>query len=749
MSSSEDSLAVVIPKKPDTEKKGFFSFFSGGGESKDGKAPFFKPWGWKKTFDSYDDKFNAEMAFNDLLGLLTDIADSKDKTLVMMFGESQDGKSTTINAEIHGRYGRIERIKEETKVVIEFGEEVKQVQRIRHAELCLEHVVQGIEVAKTGQPNVGMSCTRWPKSYSLPSVPDHVLLDTRGIGDARETPEEDAVAAILTDMCVRSAKDVKLVVVQRFSNLEGGMVKLATTGMSLARIVRGFEVPALFLFNRYPANTVDGTGINYVYSQWIEKRYPKGVFPDKIVPVVMNEEQKAELRDTEERLQQGIVGQIRAKTEGVIIAKCEEMGLKYSSGETGVDIDLAVQAAKIDKKGLKYLSVLNESLKRGFVSYFAPESQYSIDRLLTGISKLKPIPKERLVYSSTNKHVQAVKEVFDAHITKYRGILDAAAFVKRFNSSVIDSVLILVDGEQKELEEQKRECKDKAKVINPEIGSKGLAEMAEHMKKRILSTQEDISSAKAAKKKIMDDTTPKFLTRDIGHEESWRGSHECKYSGEIPIVHVKEHKWGEYTERTVKSEEPEDFCVIYSWGSFWTGVRRVFGWLDFLKLMDHVFGEWNVEFYCLPKDHPRTKDEIRRYEQDIARKEKELEKMNVMLSDMEKISSREGELEYQIQTLEEVKRKLVLFKLFISRVNELFGQEEERIKQCYKLCRMWNPEEVDCSVFLRSYDHYHQTVPESDPHVVDTELLFSSQGKFEEDLNWLLRAFDFDQSSDQ
>jgi len=530
---------------------------------------------------------------------------------------------------------------------------------------------------------------------------------------------------------------VKIVVVQRFSNLEGGLVKLGRTGDSLARIVQGFQIPVLFLFNRYPANAANGTGINDVYAEWLRYRYPSGIAPDRIIPVVFNQEQERALLDVEARLQTSIVGQISAKTEEVITAQCKELGLKSSSDSSEVTRNLVEQAEKMDKKGLKYLAILNESMKKGFVSYFAPESQYSIDRLKKGISKLEAIPKEMLVYSSSNIHTEEVKEVFRGYLAKYRGVLDAAAFVKRFNSTLIDVLSRQQDEKVKQLEEQKKECRDKAKGLDPKVTEKGLEETRIGMIEGMERAKERIKKAECAVSEIEKSKTPMFLKRDKGHEEDWKGKYVCKYRGTIPIVDVIEHPCGKYTSREVTSIRPKDFCVTYSWGSLGTVLEVVSGWFDVLKLVDHTCGEWNVEFFCLPKDHPDKIEEMRRYEQEISRLRGDLVEKERIISQIREISSREEELDFLIGMERERQQKLVMFKQFISRIKDKYEKDKNIIEQCYKLCRMWNPEGVDCSVFIDSFQHYQDTVPEEGPGNVELDELFSDQRGYEEDLDRL------------
>lgn len=94
-------------------------------------------------------------------------------------------------------------------------------------------------------------CTVIPALYSSPTSP-YAFLDTRGFDASDRSPEELIAASILTEMAVKKASSVRLMVVSDYSNLIVNRAESFTgLGRVLGKIVVGNEVPSLFVFNRY------------------------------------------------------------------------------------------------------------------------------------------------------------------------------------------------------------------------------------------------------------------------------------------------------------------------------------------------------------------------------------------------------------------------------------------------------------------------------------------------------------------
>lgn len=94
-------------------------------------------------------------------------------------------------------------------------------------------------------------CTVIPALYSSPTSP-YAFLDTRGFDASDRSPEELIAASILTEMAVKKASSVRLMVVSDYSNLTANRGESFTgLGRVLGKIVVGNEVPSLFVFNRF------------------------------------------------------------------------------------------------------------------------------------------------------------------------------------------------------------------------------------------------------------------------------------------------------------------------------------------------------------------------------------------------------------------------------------------------------------------------------------------------------------------
>jgi len=373
-----------------------------------------------------------------------------------------------------------------------------------------------------------------------------------------------------------------------------------------------------------------------------------------------------------------------------------------------------------------------------------------------------------------------------------------------------------------------------------------------------------------------------LLCTDEDYSTDPKGEHTCKYEGDVKIIHVKEGEYKKGMKRKVVSEGPHDFCVVYSWGGFGNKVADAFSNIDAFGIIDNVFAEWDVEFYCLPMDHPDNVAVIKRHKREIDKLEKaylesqeEINELDSVLSERklefvrerdninrereerkrerdrikqeaekrweerrrdrearmmefdrlinehtlekekkkflrekekllrekvleekrkrkeeekkerekkreekrrerirqlkeerkqkrDEISAEIGRIKYSISERRKKIEKLELYKLFISKMQDLFIEKlfvyeldneldengkkivvvrslEERIKECFALCKMWKPKGVNFDAFIKAFEKFTQPSQSPKSNKVSVEELARQQSSFELNLDSLFK----------
>jgi len=250
--------------------------------------------------------------------------------------------------------------------------------------------------------------------------------------------------------------------------------------------------------------------------------------------------------------------------------------------------------------------------------------------------------------------------------------------------------------------------------------------------------------------KIMNDKTPHFFWRDNDRKEEWTGRHDCRYTGDVPVCYVKEVKIGYFITKTVISDKPSDYHVVFEWGSAGSLLQKAANTIDVFGLWDHAVGEWNVEFYCLLQYHPDKVNDLKRLKKDMemlkinkGRYGREIDRMRA--------SSMEKKLELAIKAREELIEGMEQYKKFIEKVQGLVSKQfldsnanpktlRDRIEECEKVCSMWEPEGVDCSRFMRLYREYKKGDILRNAKDVKVEELLTKMGQFEEHLKEIFKS---------
>ena len=156
----------------------------------------------------------------------------KTMRLVVLIGNTQAGKSTTIN------YLRGSRFTYDNQ---------------GHIHL-IPNPSEQENKAEMGKPG-GVSCTELPVVY-IDKANDIAYLDTRGFYDVRKQgPEKEIVSSFLIEMAITAANKVKLVVIEKYAKLSAGFADFNLIGDSISKIVKigDSENPCnvCFLFNQF------------------------------------------------------------------------------------------------------------------------------------------------------------------------------------------------------------------------------------------------------------------------------------------------------------------------------------------------------------------------------------------------------------------------------------------------------------------------------------------------------------------
>jgi hypothetical protein len=155
------------------------------------------------------------------------IGNVEGKDLVIFLGLAQVGITSTINALMGTKYKLVNK--------------------------CLETENGSSNVFETGARG-GESCTKFPQRCSHPDG-KVVFLDTRGFFDTSKNREEEIASSILIEMAVNKAKSVRLVVLERYADISGGLVRFSRLGEIISKLAVRIDgsrfIPVLFVFNRF------------------------------------------------------------------------------------------------------------------------------------------------------------------------------------------------------------------------------------------------------------------------------------------------------------------------------------------------------------------------------------------------------------------------------------------------------------------------------------------------------------------
>ena len=382
-------------------------------------------------------------------------------TVVAFFGEQQKGKSTTINALVHG--------------VLEKGE-------VDYASGNVTYTVpKGREKGPVAESGTGMiGCTRLPYLYQQGD--DLLLLDTRGFFDEKHKNEMVA-ATIMTEATLRRAKgNVKLVFLQRVEDFAGGLSGMQDFGKMYGKLVSSDSVPAMFLLNnwRVPTNKIGEEHHRYVKER-IKQSW------DKIVELY-NDEWTERVMDIFERLDK--LSQNQGDLFGVLFDNFTYDQLWTMMGQKDTPLDETEQVLLNELKEIilkdeeftqmcekyRYLEALQKAFEvkrtgifRGFrgkpppsscVGYIEPWDDYSIRELRRQIREdLAPINVDNLDFSRYNDYTKRFFDYFKDNIRRFLPLLRGQQLVLKYPLAKIQDLIKQKQNRAEELQKQMNEMK--------------------------------------------------------------------------------------------------------------------------------------------------------------------------------------------------------------------------------------------------------------------------------------------------
>jgi hypothetical protein len=324
---------------------------------------------------------------------------SEGKNVVVFFGETQIGKSTTINALRgmhfdHDRRGRV------VPLFVPFDTD------------------DSATMGTSDQGGVGM--TAFPRTYASP-FDDWVYIDTRGFLDVRKDDDRDAAAQILLEIGLNKAKSVRFVVLDDYHTIERGAVHCQFLGEVLSQVILNpAQAPILFVYNRF--NCPEGV------------ECPK-VEPNRSLYIIdlIKEHEKAMWRQMTNGI--WLVSEKINKTHHGAGGRVQ---MEYNQNVTLSPLGHHLEVEKI-RETHSYLTMLQSNFNAGRIAYFDPTSLDSIRDLRKKLRQLEPIGRDQFDFYATNEGRRVFTHKLREFLGPLNAVLSARVDALRFPNAVIDA----------------------------------------------------------------------------------------------------------------------------------------------------------------------------------------------------------------------------------------------------------------------------------------------------------------------
>lgn len=251
-----------------------------------------------------------------------------------------------------------------------------------------------------------------------------------------EHPEGDIAASILTEMAVKRASSVRVMIIGDYNNLVSDRARsFMTLGRTLGKIVIGQKIPILFLFNRFrPSDEDEDRG--YTDMSFAERR-------GYIQSVIIRE--LKEVYKTEESTVSSVVSRLATRAKKAIT------GTFKLFGKGGAELDEEITRDK------DFQRVLAEAGYTAFLKYniegeegdveFIPNVEYvdpmrpeSRPGVLSALGRLSEVRRDSLVFSGYNTARTEFDAAFAEKIEPLLLLAKAKARVSRFAPDLLRSL---------------------------------------------------------------------------------------------------------------------------------------------------------------------------------------------------------------------------------------------------------------------------------------------------------------------
>jgi len=369
-----------------------------------------------------------------------DIEVCQGKDVVVFFGVQQVGKSTSINTQI---VGPLLKVSCDMFGNITFGPRPDVPKELVN------------KMAKTGTGSMG--CTKAPKAYLLDD--GLVLLDTRGMFDVRY-PNEMIASIILTQKALKLAKSVRVVFLQRVKSLQEGVVGMRPFGEVFGKLVTDDNIPALFLFNGFPA---EGGGeerqnsvMTLLVDKWKEKYEEYEVFWSEMM----------------DRVIQRIKATSGKRFENVFKKLSKEDFRKMVRGEEPEhNLDKDPRFAELirlvmnddefrkNSEEYRYLKVMKKAFDdyeknlseppskraRGppmpSIGFLDPTDEFSVNELRRKLRELPPVSVDVFDFSQYSGYMKKFLQYFSENIYRFLDLLRGQQLLFKYPPEVISELL--------------------------------------------------------------------------------------------------------------------------------------------------------------------------------------------------------------------------------------------------------------------------------------------------------------------
>lgn len=457
--------------------------------------------------------------------------DAKGKDLVIFIGTSQVGKSTAINALLNGP--------------LEMDDEGNIIHSVEK------------EIAKVGEDGKGRSCTDFPSTYSGEKSGQFVFLDTRGLLDCRVDKDNEIAASVLTELAVNEANSVRLVILEKYEKLVGGLVDLGAISGLLGKVITSDDISILFLFNRFTtSNRKEFRSYDAVYdypeerTKFVEKKL------DEVILNVIKSSNESK-RDFEQKMQN--LGNLSCKEVDGLMKESEQRG--------------------------RYTSLLEAAYTQGNYAYIDPTYTGSLNSIYEHIMKVPTVDRKCLNFGAYSKERIEFDDKFGNLLVLSTKVLNRFNLTRRYNKNEIG---VMRKGYIRDLDEHKKAKKEISKLFKKselcnqedkdaldyyekayEIRSEDIKIQEERLYSTLLKLEEEkaefqekIYDIENAKEEVFwrDDWVSK------GGFGFWRRHHSV-YNEGVPFVKVERNLGGStMIRKTVKNKSPE-FEEYYTSGS--------------------------------------------------------------------------------------------------------------------------------------------------------------------------------------